>query len=313
MSFTSVALEMVTVSLPILLGWAIAKLGFMQPEFERELSHLLLKVALPCLVLSSALGDDVKLPSIGDTFSLMGLTVAMYAVAVLIAFAIPAIMRAPKGTECSYRFAVLFGNAGFIGFPVIQAVLGKQALLYASIALIPMNFFMFSVGEMLFRDGAGGFKKTMRSLAACCKNPGLIASLIVLIVVLTGCTDWGVLGDSINIVGTMTTPAALLLMGSSISRYRPVEMLTNWRAYVTVAGRLLIVPLASLALARVWPGMNRIFILTLVLDMAMPVGSNGTLYCLQYGRDARPMMQCTFLSIVCSILTIPLVTVLAAM
>ena len=90
-------------------------------------------------------------------------------------------------------------------------------------------------------------------------------------------------------------------------------MLTNWRAYVTVAGRLLIVPLASLALARVWPGMNRIFILTLVLDMAMPVGSNGTLYCLQYGRDARPMMQCTFLSIVCSILTIPFVTVLAAM
>ncbi len=313
MSFTSVALEMVTVSLPILLGWAIAKLGFMQPEFERELSRLLLKVALPCLVLSSALGDDVKLPSVADTFSLMGLTVAMYALAIALAFMIPALMRAPRGTECSYRFAVLFGNAGFIGFPVIQAVLGKQALLYASISLIPMNIFMFTIGEMLFSGIGGGFKKTLRSLAACAKNPGLIASVIVLIVVLTGWTDWGVLGDSINIVGTMTTPAALLLMGSSISRYRPLDMLTNWRAYVAVLGRLLIVPLAGLAVARVWPGMNEIFILTLVLDMAMPVGSNGTLYCLQYGRDSRPMMQCTFLSIICSILTIPLVTVIASM
>ena len=59
-----------------------------------------------------------------------------------------------------------------------------------------------------------------------------------------------------------------------------------------------------------WPGMTPMFITTLVLEMAMPVGSNGTLYCLQYGKDARPMMQCTFLSIICSILTIPLVTTL---
>ena len=132
----------------------------------------------------------------------------------------------------------------------------------------------------------------------------------MLVIVLTGWTDWGVLGDSISIVGEMTTPAALLLMGSSIAKYHPLDMLTNWRAYVAVAFRLVIVPVACLAVARVWPGMTPMFITTLVLEMAMPVGSNGTLYCLQYGKDARPMMQCTFLSIICSILTIPLVTML---
>lgn len=310
MSFTSVALQMVTVSLPILLGWCISKLGFMKAEFERELSRLLLQVALPCLVLSSALGDDVQLPSVADTFSLMGLSIVMYVVAIVIVFAVTAVLRVPKGTECSYRFAVLFGNAGFIGFPVVQAVLGKQALLYASIALIPLNIFMFTVGVMLFSGAQGGLKKQLRNLAACCKNPGLIASVVVLVIVLTGWTDWGVVGDSISIVGTMTTPAALLLMGSSIAKYHPLDMLTNWRAYVAVAFRLVIVPVACLAVARVWPGMTPMFITTLVLEMAMPVGSNGTLYCLQYGKDARPMMQCAFLSIICSILTIPLVTML---
>lgn len=170
MSFTSVALQMLTVSLPILLGWCIAKLGFMKAEFERELSRLLLQVALPCLVLSSALGDDVKLPSIAETFSLMGLSFVMYAVATVIAFAVTAALRVPRGTECSYRFAVLFGNAGFIGFPVISAVLGKQALLYASIALIPLNLLMFTVGAMLFSGMDGGLKKQMRNIAACCKT-----------------------------------------------------------------------------------------------------------------------------------------------
>lgn len=79
---------------------------------------------------------------------------------------------------------------------------------------------------------------------------------------------------------------------------------------IAVTFRLVVVPVACLAVARLWPGMTPMFIATLVLEMAMPVGSNGTLYCLQYGKDARPMMQCTFLSIICSILTIPLVTTL---
>ena len=118
-----------------------------------------------------------------------------------------------------------------------------------------------------------------------------------------------VLYSSLQVVAD-GAPAALLLMGSSIAKYRPLDMLTNWRAYVAVAFRLVIVPVACLAVARIWPGMTPMFITTLVLEMAMPVGSNGTLYCLQYGKDARPMMQCTFLSILCSILTIPLVATL---
>ncbi len=39
----------------------------------------------------------------------------------------------------------------------------------------------------------------------------------------------------------------------------------------------------------------------------------GTLYCIQYGKDAQPMMQGTFLSIVFAIVTIPLITVLCTM
>ncbi len=312
MDFVSVALEMVTVSLPIFLGWAIAKLGLMSEVFERELSRLLLQVALPCLVLSSAMGD-VELPSVSDTFALMGATCILYLIATLVALAVTFAMRVPKGTECVYQFIVIFGNCGFIGFPVITAVLGKQALLYAAIGLIPSNIFMFTVGIMLFSGMEGGMKKQLRNLAACFKTPGLLSSLAVLVMVLTGFTDWGVLGDSITIVGNMTTPAALLLMGSSISKYSPISMLTNWRAYVAAACRLLIAPLLGLAALKFWPGLNPFFITTLVLMVAMPVGSNGTLYCIQYRKDALPMMQGTFLSIVASILTIPLVTVLASM
>lgn len=313
MDFLSVALVMVKVSLPILLGWGIAKIGFMKPDFESELSRLLLQVAMPCLTLSSALGD-VELPSPGETFMLMFIAALLYAVAIVVAFVLVGALRAERDVLGVYRFVVIFGNAGFIGFPVIESILGKQALFYAAVGLIPANLVMFTVGVMLFAGTDGGARALKSNLLSCIKSPTLIASVAVLAISLTGLNDWGVLGDSISIVGNMNTPCALLLVGSSIAKYDARQMVTNWRAYVACAGRLVLVPIAGLVLVRLLlPGVNPLFITTLVLEMAMPVGSLGTLYCIRYNKDALPMMQGTFLSIVFSVITIPLITVLCTM
>ena len=300
-------------SLPILLGWGIAKIGFMKPDFESELSRLLLQVAMPCLTLSSALGD-VELPSPGETFMLMFIAALLYAVAIVVAFVLVGALRAERDVRGVYRFVVIFGNAGFIGFPVIESILGKQALFYAAVGLIPANLVMFTVGVMLFAGTDGGARALKSNLLSCIKSPTLIASVAVLAISLTGLNDWGVLGDSISIVGNMNTPCALLLVGSSIAKYDARQMVTNWRAYVACAGRLVLVPIAGLVLVRLLlPGVNPLFITTLVLEMAMPVGSLGTLYCIRYNKDALPMMQGTFLSIVFSVITIPLITVLCTM
>ncbi len=313
MDFLSVALVMVKVSLPILLGWGIAKIGFMKPDFESELSRLLLQVAMPCLTLSSALGD-VELPSPAETFTIMFIAALLYAAAIVVAFVLVGALKAERDVRGVYRFVVIFGNAGFIGFPVIESILGKQALFYAAVGLIPANLVMFTVGVMLFAGTDDGARALKSNLLSCIKSPTLIASVAVLAISLTGLNDWGVLGDSISIVGNMNTPCALLLVGSSIAKYDARQMITNWRAYVACAGRLVLVPLAGLVLVRLLlPGVNPLFITTLVLEMAMPVGSLGTLYCIRYNKDALPMMQGTFLSIVFSVITIPLITVLCTM
>ena len=51
----------------------------------------------------------------------------------------------------------------------------------------------------------------------------------------------------------------------------------------------------------------------IIVGQAMPMATNGTLFCLQYDVDARPMLQGTFLSVIASIVTIPLVVLLAAL
>ena len=301
---------MVTVSLPILLGWAVCKLGFVSQQLERELSALVLNVTMPCLVLSSIFGNT-KMPGPAETAQLLFGMIAFFILAFIIACAMTALMRSPQEAKSVYRFIITFGNCGFIGFPVITAILGKGALVYAAVGLIPSNLFIFTLGIMLFSGMEGGWRKIAKSALACCKMPTLIASFAVLVCMLTGFTDWGFVGDSIDIVGQMTTPAALLLMGASIAHYDPLSMLTNWRAYVAAAGRLVVVPLAGMFMLRVC-GADPYVVLVLALESAMPVASNGTLYAIQYGADTQPMMQGTFISIVASILTIPLVMILAS-
>lgn len=309
MSFSHVAIEMITVSLPILLGWVISRLGLMGEGFERELSKLVLDVALPALVLSSVFGAT-SLPSTEELLQAFLGMMAFFVLAFVIACALCAVMHTPKASLSSFRFVVMFGNCGFIGFPVITAILGKSALLYATIGLIPSNLFIFTLGIMMFRGTEDGWRSVARGLLDCFKMPTLIASLLVIICMATGFTDWGFVGDSIELVGQMTTPSALLLMGASIAHYKPLSMLTNWRAYVAALGRLVIVPLAGMVMLRalgVAPGI----VAVLVLESAMPVASNGTLYAIQYGADTQPMMQGTFISIMASILTIPLVMMFA--
>lgn len=298
-----VVLQMIAVSLPILLGWGLHKLGVLDDALDTGLSRLVMNVALPCSILAS-LGSVAEQPATEVLLLIIASSFAAYFIAIAGAAALTAALRVPGDVAGSYRFAIAFGNCGFIGLPVISAICGEEALLYAAIALIPANIMLFSGGALMFpaRDGAQG--SCWRSVAASLKSPTLAASVIVLALALAGVTNLGVVGESLGIVGQMTTPLALLVTGSSIARYDPRSMLDNWRAYVAAAGRLVIVPLASLVVVRLFP-LDPYVARIVVLDCAMPVATVGALFCLQSGVDAKPMMQITFLSVVGSVLSIP--------
>lgn len=311
MSFGFVAMQIVIMSLPIVLGWVAHKLDFMDDAFDAQLSRILLNFGLPCMILSS-LSSAKRLPSLGETGLILLATSLVIASTLAIAFTLTRLMRARPETESAYRFAIAFSNCGFIGYPIVAAVFGPEALIIASISHIPNNLTLYSVGAMLFSDAKGGGRSALRSPAAQCKSPMLLASLTVLACVLLGVRDLGPAGQALEVMGQITTPAALMLVGSSLAKYPICSMLSDWHAYVAAAGRLLIAPLTGLALIRLLP-LDHLTGAIIVLQIAMPVATNGILYCLRYGVDAKPLMRATTLSLIGAVLTIPLVVMLATM
>lgn len=313
MGFGFVAMQMVVVSLPILMGWAANKLGFLNDELDAGLSRLVMNIGLPCTILSS-LNDAGELPASETLVMIILATLATYVAAVAVAYVLVALVRPPADARTPYRFSIAFGNCGFIGLPVISAIFGDEAMLYAAIALIPANFALFSVGALMFSgadgaDGAGGLARRLRQALASLKSPTLIASVAVFVLAVVGVGNLGFIGDSLGIVGQMTTPLALLVTGSSMAKSHVRTMVSSWRSYVAALGRLVLVPVAALAVARLFP-LDPFLLGIVVVDCSMPVATVGTLFCLQNKIDPTPMLQVTFLSIIGSIVSIPAVTVL---
>ena len=298
-----IASQMVMLSLPIALGYAVHKAGIMNDEVDHNLSRIVLEVALPCLIIASV-GSVDELPDARTITVVLAASALANLLALVVGFAATAAMRAPADAAGAYRYMIAFGNCSFMGFPVVSAVLGGQAVLLLAIVSIPANLLMFSVGVSLF-SARGGWRRYLRSCAGSLKSPTLIASMFTLVLVLAGVNDLGIVGGALDIVGQLTTPAALLIIGSSLARYDLSAMFGNPCAYLAAACRLLAIPLVAFVLLYAL-GIDPTVVAVVVIGVGMPVATNGTLYCLQYGVDMKPMIQTTFLSVVGSIATIPL-------
>lgn len=306
-----VALTMVKMAIPIVIGFVAHKLGYMDEKIDTSISAIILNVTIPCMLIASA-GSVSEAMEVSTVLELLGFSTLAHLIMLVMALVIPRLLRVEKSLQGVYGFMVMYGNVGLIGYPVIAAIYGDEALVYAAISSIPQSLFVFSIGYVMISGQMGSVREMLASCVKQMLSPTLISSAILLVLVLLGVNDLGVLGDGLELAGEFTTPAALLVCGSTIARYRPAEVFSNWRAYVIAACRLVLVPVVLLLV--LGPFMTDDLVRgVVVVGLSMPVANNGLLFCLDCGVDTKPMIQSTVISIIGSIGSIPLAVMLAAL
>ena len=111
----------------------------------------------------------------------------------------------------------------------------------------------------------------------------------------------------LTMIGNITVPAALLIVGSSMSKLSAKMMLGNRAVYAITVFRLLIIPV-SLYYLFMAVGFAPLVVNINTVIIAMPVATYGTILCLKYGRDTTLMTEATFITTLLSVLTIPLLS-----
>ena len=298
---------MMTLFAIVIVGYVAGRLGYMGGEFDKRLSSLVINFTCPALILASAMTGD--LPDRRLILPLLGISALTYVLLTGVAFLLPRFLTKQKDDEGIVGFALMFGNVGFMGYPVVASIFGQQAVFYAAVLNVVNTFAVFTIGTILILGNLGDGRHFQKKVLY--RTPMLSAYLAMLIVALGIDNIPGVISQPLTMIGNITVPAALLIIGSSMSQLSVRTMLGNPTVYATTLFRLVLIPVGFYYLFSAL-GFDPYVVDINTMVIAMPVATYGTILCLKYNRSTTLITEVTLITTLLSMLTIPLLTVLFA-
>lgn len=297
---------MLTLFVIVIVGYVAGKLGYLGGDFDRQLSRLVINITCPALILSSSMTGE--LPDRRFILPLLLISIVTYIILTGAAFLLPRYMTKRKEDRGAIGFALMFGNVGFMGYPVVASIFGHEAVFYAAVLNVVNTFTVFTIGTILI-TGSSNIEGKRFEKKVLYSTPMLAAYLTMLIVALEINNIPGFICQSLTMLGNITVPAALLIIGSSMSQLPIRSLLGNTTVYLTTALRLALLPLAVYYLTFLM-GFSQLVVNINTVVIAMPVATYGTILCLKYGKDTTLMAEVTFITTLLSMISIPLLTML---
>lgn len=297
MSFLDTLSEMLVLLFAIAAGFLANRMGILGGGTDKKISRLLLAITLPSMILGSVCTGEA-LPEAGVVLGTLGVAAVFYLLEFAFVLAAPPLLGGTPGQKGVWRYTLAFPNVAFIGYPVVSALFGPEALFYAVILVLPFNLMTFTLGPLML---TGAKRFSLRQMF----SPCVAASILALVLALGRLRPPAMIGEALEFVGGVTVPLSLLFVGSLLAGLPLGRMLASPRLWILTAVRLLALPSVLCFLLR-WMGTDPLILGVAVTQMAMPAAVNGSLLCMEYGGDAECMAQITFLSTLASIVTIPI-------
>ncbi len=284
--------------LTMIVGMIAAKQNIIDDHARKKLSELLLYITSPFLVISSfnfKFSSDM-LVNAGIVFAF---SIATHLFAVFLGKLLFA--KYPYEKQSVLKFILVFSNCGFMGFPVLEGLFGKTGVFYGSIYVAVFNIFIWTYGVMLFSKGS-----RQSSVIKALINPGIVSVVIGLFIFLFSIELPKPLLQTLDMVGSMTSPISMLIIGAILANTNLKDVFTGFEVYYGTVLRLIIMPLIAI-LALTLMGTDRELLRICVVLVAMPAAANTVIFAEKYEANSLLASRCVALSTILSIVTIPLI------
>jgi predicted permease len=281
-------------------GFASAKLKVSGPEMASKVSVFLLNIALPALLFVS-FQRPFSRQLLSEAGTAIAVSAGLYAVFFLIAFVYPRLLGIKGPERGVHRYAVLFSNCGFIGYPMVEAALGHSYIFHAVIFNIPFSLLAYSVGAWIIsREGKGNMPLSWKVFV----NPSIVATALGFICFMFSLSLPEPVFRAFKMTADTTSPLSMFVIGITLAQANAHQIFGRWRIYVTVAVRLVLLPFITVVFCYFFGIPGPVIILAMLL-VAMPAASNTSLYASFFGVAPEEASSLVFLSTVLCVLTIP--------
>lgn len=294
-----IALEgIIALFLIMSVGVYASKKNIITKEINKGITDLLLNITLPLLIISSfslKFNDEIKTNIILCAFySFITLIVAISISMIFLKFL-------KKEDKYIIQFSNVFSNCGFMGFPIIEGLYGKEGLIYASIFNVLFTVFIWTYGVGMF---TGGFDK--ENIKRVLKNPSIISVVIGIFMMVFGISLPPIIMKPIEMVGGMTPALSMIIVGVILSNVNFKEYLKDYTLYYAVILKLLAIPIVMYFVMSILPIPTKVMKIIVLLH-AMPTAAMLPIFAESFGKDKEYSSVLLFMTTLCCLVTFPMV------
>lgn len=293
--------QVATLFLMMAVGFYMARRGILTREGQGQLSVLLLYVASPCIMLECLWLE--RTPDMAREVCL-GMAVAGLCYLVYLLVPLPFFRRQSADVRDSMRFGAIFGNIGFMGLPLVQSVLGQEAVVYGALTMGVFNAVSWTFGLGII----GGRQAVSPKKAVL--NPGVLSLGVGLLLFFTGLRLPAPAANAVSFLADLNTPLAMVVIGAQLAGADLPAAFRSPVLYESALLKLVVLPLLTILLLLPLPISPGLFC-ALVLLAATPTAGITAIFAQRFGRDYVPAAQLVTLTTLLSILTLPVTAVLA--
>ena len=305
MQFSTTAINVLIMLAYAVPGYILVKVKAVKPDSIPAFARVLLYVCQPCLSIYSF----QKVTYSPELFANMGIFAGLNMAIMLVILGLSFLLcyRQYKTEEGqSFRactIAACLGNVGFLGVPLLEALLPEypEAVSFSAMFIVCMNILSWTICSMILT----GDKKYL-SVKKIFLNPPVLTLFITLPLFFTKTAIPEVVLNPITLLGKMTAPLCMLIMGMRFATVRPKELFPDWRLYATASVKLIVMPLLAFLITH-WLPVDYSIKATIVILCSCPTASVVLSLAEMYRTAQKTAANLVLTGTLFSMVTIPLI------
>lgn len=284
----------------IFLGWLFGRLNPENTNGSKILSFLLVNLFLPSKVFLT-FSQSFTVPYLKENYPTFFISTGILLMLALLSIPLSALLSKKPYERKVYRYSFAITNYAYMGYVLIDNILGKSALANMITFCIPFAIYTYTFGYSMLTGKGGSVKKLI--------NPMIISILLGCTVGLVGIPMPNVLNTVLNTASSCVGALSMLLTGLVLASFMPKELLPD-------KGTIAFVGLRLVALPALVFGVCKLLALIIALPAAvypfavivacMPCGLNTVVFPRLVGEDCRRGARMVLYSHALSMITIPL-------
>lgn len=297
----------IIILISFLLGIGLKHIKKFPIQTSQSINLFIVYVSLPMLILA-------KFPNLVRHLSLHGnwwMPISMTWISFTLSFIIISLLSKKfKWTKAKTGALILtcgLGNTSFVGFPILEALLGKEAIPIGILADQPGSFLILSTLGILVAAKFGGEATSFQSMfKRLISFPPFFTMLIALVWTIMGCPGEFFLLDAFEKIAATLVPLALFSVGFQTQFKWSVIKKRSIPLFVGISLKLFLFPLFFYLLFVKYLGNSDLIAQVTILEAAMATQITSVVVAGEFNLDTELANLMVGLTIPISIITVPL-------